>query len=192
MTLSLRRKVSWVWNFKIPGNSLVVQWLGRCTFTAWDPGSIPGQGTNRKEGGNKDNYKKKGRVWNTRSTTTDNECWAFSESGTVQGFTILCRFSIIWCCMMWTAAMVLRFLSGESLHTKPKQPWLGIVGCAEALEEVVSCVSLCLFWKSFLCKCIWGTSCFRSCFLHIGSIWALVRQIWPHQEVSVNSFNCEL
>ena len=52
----------------------MVQWLGRCTFTAWDPGSIPGQGTNRKEGGNKDNYKKKGRVWNTRSTTTENEC----------------------------------------------------------------------------------------------------------------------
>ena len=27
------------------GNSLVVQWLGLCTFTAVGPGSIPGQGT---------------------------------------------------------------------------------------------------------------------------------------------------
>ena len=28
-----------------PGNSLAVQWLGRCTFTAEGPGSIPGRGT---------------------------------------------------------------------------------------------------------------------------------------------------
>ena len=162
VTLSLRRKVSWVWNFKnkIPGNYLVVQWLGLCTFTAEDPGSIPGQGTKRKEGGNKDNYKKKGRVWNARSTTTENGCWAFSESGTAQGFTVLCRFSIIWRCMMWTAATVLRFLSGESLHTEPKQPW-GDSGVCRSSGGVVSWVSLCLFWKSFLCKCIWGTSCFR-------------------------------
>ena len=27
------------------GNSLVVQWLGLCTFTAEDPGSIPGRET---------------------------------------------------------------------------------------------------------------------------------------------------
>ena len=27
------------------GNSLGVQWLGLCTFTAKGPGSIPGQGT---------------------------------------------------------------------------------------------------------------------------------------------------
>ena len=27
------------------GNSLVVQWLGLCTFTAKGPGSIPGRGT---------------------------------------------------------------------------------------------------------------------------------------------------
>ena len=27
------------------GNSLVVQWLGLCVFTAKGPGSIPGQGT---------------------------------------------------------------------------------------------------------------------------------------------------
>ena len=27
------------------GNSLVVQWLGLCTFTAEGPGLIPGQGT---------------------------------------------------------------------------------------------------------------------------------------------------
>ena len=27
------------------GNSLLVQWLGLCAFTAKDPGSIPGQGT---------------------------------------------------------------------------------------------------------------------------------------------------
>ena len=27
------------------GNSLVVQWLGLCAFTAEGPGSIPGQGT---------------------------------------------------------------------------------------------------------------------------------------------------
>ena len=26
------------------GNSLVLQWLGFCTFTAEGPGSIPGQG----------------------------------------------------------------------------------------------------------------------------------------------------
>ena len=26
-------------------NSLVVQWLGHCTFTAKDSGSIPGRGT---------------------------------------------------------------------------------------------------------------------------------------------------
>ena len=38
----------------------MVQWLGLCTFTAGDPGSIPGQGTNRKQGGNKDNTKKRG------------------------------------------------------------------------------------------------------------------------------------
>ena len=37
----------------------MVQWLGLCTFTAKDPGSSPGQGTKRKEGGNKDNYKKR-------------------------------------------------------------------------------------------------------------------------------------
>ena len=28
-----------------PGNSLVVQWLGLCAFTAKGVGSIPGQGT---------------------------------------------------------------------------------------------------------------------------------------------------
>ena len=30
---------------KASGNSLVVQWLGLCAFTAEGPGSIPGQGT---------------------------------------------------------------------------------------------------------------------------------------------------
>ena len=30
---------------KILGNSLVVQWLGLCTFTAKGPGSVPGRGT---------------------------------------------------------------------------------------------------------------------------------------------------
>ena len=29
----------------IPGNSLAVQWLELSTFTAEDPGSIPGRGT---------------------------------------------------------------------------------------------------------------------------------------------------
>ena len=29
------------------GNSLVVQWLGLCTFTAEGPGSFPGQGTKK-------------------------------------------------------------------------------------------------------------------------------------------------
>ena len=31
--------------FKYPGKSLVVQWLGFCTFTAEGPGLIPGRGT---------------------------------------------------------------------------------------------------------------------------------------------------
>ena len=194
VTLSLRRKVSWVWNFKnkISGNSLVVQWLGLCTFTAEDPGSIPGQGTKRKEGGNKDNYKKGGGC--EKPDVPEQKMGAEpSQSLEQPRVSLFCEnFSIIWCCMMWTAATVLRLLSGESLHTEPKQLWLGIVGCAEALEEVISCISLYLFWKRFLCKCIRGTSCFRSCVLNIGSIWALVSQIWPHQEVSINSFNCEL
>ena len=30
---------------KTSGTSLAVQWLGLCTFTAEDQGSIPGQGT---------------------------------------------------------------------------------------------------------------------------------------------------
>ena len=33
----------------VPGNSLVVQWLGLCTLTAEDLGSIPGGGTKKKK-----------------------------------------------------------------------------------------------------------------------------------------------
>ena len=44
-------------NFKLHvGNSLVVQWLGLCTFTAKGLGSIPGWGTKIPQHGQKTNY----------------------------------------------------------------------------------------------------------------------------------------
>lgn len=102
-----------------------------------------------------------------------NRKWALSllRVWNARGLTILCIFTIIWCCVMWIAAVEPRFLPDESLLTEPKKPWPKIMGCAEVLEEAVSCIWPRLFWKSFLCKCIRGTSCFRSCSLNIGSMY---------------------
>ena len=70
----------------------MVQWLGLCTFTAEDPGSIPGQGTKRKEGGNKDNYKKGGGCEIPDVPQQKMGAEPSQESGTAQAFTILCKF----------------------------------------------------------------------------------------------------
>ena len=44
------------------GSSLVAQWLGLGTFTAMDPGSIPGQGTNIPQATRDGQKKENGRL----------------------------------------------------------------------------------------------------------------------------------
>ena len=56
-------KTGWKWGTKTPvfGNSLAVQWLGLCTFTAEVPGSTPGWGTNIPQAVQRGKKKKKKR-----------------------------------------------------------------------------------------------------------------------------------
>ena len=68
----------------------------------------------------------------------------------------------------------------------------GIVGCAEALEEWFPGFRYVCFERAFFVSVSGAPVVLGGCFLNIGSIWALVSQIWPHQEVSVNSSNCKL